>query len=45
MPCGLALSPQEGRESEASDLEARLHEAVEKYELSGGTELVEFNDD
>lgn len=37
----LLLLLQAGRDSEASDLEARLHDAVEKYERSGGIELPE----
>ncbi|GAB4822430.1 hypothetical protein N2152v2_009476 [Parachlorella kessleri] len=33
-----------GRQSEASDLEARLHDAVERYERSGGTEIMQFEE-
>lgn len=33
-----------GRESEASDLEAKLHEAVEQYERSGGGVLGDLED-
>ena len=40
----LSLLLQAGRQSEASDLEARLHDAVERYERSGGTEIMQFEE-